>query len=200
VETGDVIDNRKIEDELIRRSQSGDDDAFDELVERTKNGAYGLAYRWLRDRELAFDVVQEGFIKLYKALPRWNFSCRVCTWLYRVITNACIDHHRRRRETIISFEALNCPDDIECQVTLTQESPSQQLQRRETAALVERLVTELPERMQQAFLLKYIGGLSLKEISDVQQCSVGTIKASLHQAVQKLRSRLRHHEELADRG
>ena len=180
-----------IERTLIQRCKDRDDQAFDELVEKTKAEVYAYAYRWVRDQELAFDLVQDAYIKLYKFLPNWNFSCQVQTWMYRVITNACIDVRRKSQKyNHTSISEIENTDEFEHKYIHSQPDPRKQLQRDECLNLIERCIGSLPKRMQEAFRMKYIGGLSLKEISEVQGCSIGTIKATLHQAIKKMRLKL----------
>jgi len=186
--------DRETENRLIERCRQGDTDAFDELVAATQRSSFALAYRWTQDRDAAFDMVQEGYIKLYRFLPRWNYSCRVTTWLYRTLANTCIDHHRRRRfETV----GLGDPehDDVRVHEPLAgDQSPPELIANGERASTVRACVKQLPERMRQAVQLRYLGGLSLREVSEVQHCSIGTIKATIHQALKKLRLQLRQLE------
>ncbi len=186
----EVIGLNDEEKELVQRFRGGDERAFDELVDRTKANIFALAYRWTRDRELAFDLVQETYIKLFKFLPDWNHSCKVETWLYRVMTNACIDYHRKNRHFHVSLDLVDDTANIELQSVATGDNPGQMLQARERMSVVEKCIASLPAKMQAAFRMKYIGGLTLKEIAEVQDCSVGTIKATIHQAIKKLRLQL----------
>ena len=189
---GDPVVNLR---DLLKRSVDGDDQAFDLLVNHTKGDVYSLAYRWTKDRELAFDICQEAFIKLYKFLPKWDYSCHIKTWLYRVVTNVCIDYHRKNKH---SFSPLGDEESDE-QLNLVQGNPSanpcKELQAKEGLNQIENCIGTLPQKMQQSFRLKYICGLSLKEIAEIQGRSIGTIKATIHQAVHKLRTKLRTLEE-----
>ncbi|MFT5126560.1 MAG: RNA polymerase sigma-70 factor (ECF subfamily) [Rhodothermales bacterium] len=182
-------DPTRVDDALIRRCMDGDDTAFDRLVELTKSQIYAVAFRYVRDAHLAFDMVQEAYIRFYKFLPQWDFSCQVTTWLYRVVSNLCIDNHRRgkRRGLVLMDDWSENPPEIAAKAT---ETPGAQLQKHEQRAAIE----ALPERQQQAFRLKYIAGLSLQEISEIQACAIGTVKASIFQASQKLRKQFRHED------
>ena len=172
---------------MIRRYLDGDEAAFDELVEHTKRGAYALAYRWTRNQENAFDIVQEAYIKLFKFLPKWDYTCRVQTWLYRVVTNICIDKHRRQRLQLVPLDEARETNEL---ANIENDNPRQALQAREWRTLLEAGIRELPRRMQEAVRLRYAGGMTIKEIAEIQKSSVGTIKATLHQATRKLQSRL----------
>src|ERR1700689_1336582 len=81
---------------LIERAQSGERDAFEELVHRYDRDVLRIALIILRKPEDARDVYQEAFLKIYKNLPRFRFECSFYTWTYRIVTNVCLDHLRRR--------------------------------------------------------------------------------------------------------
>jgi len=183
------------ERELIRRVKAGDDDAFDELAEATKRAAYAVAFRWTRDQHMAYDMVQEAYIKLYGAMPRWPGSCRVQTWLYRVVTNVCIDLHRKGKREIVAPSGCDDAGAWHERLPDTQPSAFETFQHSDTLLVLERCLEDLPTKMRQAVHLCYLCGLSLREVSDVQDCSVGTIKATLFQARRRLRSHMTKLEE-----
>src|SRR5579872_2105456 len=81
---------------LIERAQGGDREAFEELVHRYDRDVLRIALNILRKPDDARDVYQEAFLKIYKNLPRFRFECSFYTWMYRVVTNVCLDHLRRR--------------------------------------------------------------------------------------------------------
>src|ERR1700751_5556799 len=81
---------------LIERAQGGDREAFEELVHRYDRDVLRIALNVLHRSEDARDVYQEAFLKIYKNLPRFRFECSFYTWMYRVVTNVCLDHLRRR--------------------------------------------------------------------------------------------------------
>ncbi|MFM1549744.1 MAG: RNA polymerase sigma factor [Lentisphaeria bacterium] len=182
--------SREETDVLIRRICNGETDAFAELVDTMKHLAYAPAYRRTRDRELSMEIVQDSFLKLYQQLPKWDFSCHVKTWLYRVVTNACIDHYRRNKATLVSIDDPETSHSFEIAVSSAGADPARRAVSSDWRRLLEVCINELPERMQGAFRLKYIDGLSLKEVAEVQQCSIGTIKATLHKATRKVQERL----------
>ena len=163
----DVVNNN-----LLQRCKEGNDLAFDDLVENTKNEVYALAFRYTRDGELAYDISQEAYIRLYKYLPKWNFSCRVQTWLYRVVSNVCIDYHRKNKQQVLSLEVVGSQQRAEFECQRKSSNPRKFLQAKERRDQLERTISLLPKKMQEVFRLRYIGGLSLKEISEVQNCSI----------------------------
>src|ERR1700758_1828442 len=84
-------------DALIRAAQRGDQDAFEQLVRAHDQSVLRLAMNLLRSPEEARDVYQEAFLRVYKNLHTFRFDCSFPTWLYRIVTNICLDHLRRRK-------------------------------------------------------------------------------------------------------
>ena len=85
------------EADLIRRAQKGDGDAFASLVEAYDNNVLRIAYNLLRNEEEARDIYQEAFLRVFTNLDNFRFDCAFHTWLYRIVTNLCLDHLRRRK-------------------------------------------------------------------------------------------------------
>src|SRR5919205_3073093 len=84
-------------DSLIRAAQAGDQDAFEQLVRTYDQSVLRLALNLLRSPEDANDVYQEAFLRVYRNLHNFRFDCSFHTWLYRIVTNLCLDHLRKRK-------------------------------------------------------------------------------------------------------
>src|SRR6202166_5155357 len=84
-------------DSLIRAAQRGDQDAFEQLVHAYDQSVLRLAMNLLRSPEDARDVFQEGFLRVYRNLHSFRFDCSFHTWLYRIVTNICLDQLRKRK-------------------------------------------------------------------------------------------------------
>jgi len=146
-----------------------------------------LAYRWTGNREDAFDITQEAFIRMWRMLPAWKVKASISTWLYRVVTNLAIDHLRRRnRLREVNLEEVAPPPERS-----KKHHPREALQGKEAGKSIKRAVAELPERQKAVFILRHYQGLPLKEIARVQNCSLGAVKANLFQALKKLRTKLK---------
>jgi RNA polymerase sigma-70 factor (ECF subfamily) len=178
------------EQTLIRRFCAGDAGAFDRLVENSKRDAFARAYWMTGNRDDAFDIVQDSYVKLLKALRKWDGSSSVRTWLYRVITNACIDLHRRRKTRLVVED-----EDVAAGAGhLKPESgatPLHVVMNREQVVELLRHVEALPARMRQCIRLRYMDGRSVAEVAEHQGCSEGTVKATVHQGLKKLRASMR---------
>jgi len=176
---------------LIRAFQAGETGAFDALVGDVRAKAYSLAYQWTQNREDALDVCQDAFVRLYRALPNWSARASVFTWLYRVIVNRAIDMKRKkvRRKTVSADAASDehpLPEPEASSIT----NPARQASSRELEGRIRDAVMALPTRQQQVFVLRHFENLPLKQIAVIQQTTLGAVKATLFQAVRKVRESL----------
>ncbi len=191
------------EDALVREAQAGDRLAFEELVRRYDRDVLRLAMNLMRRSEDARDIYQEAFLKVYKNLHRFRFECSFYTWLYRVVTNVCLDHLRRRStrkeeqapETESSGSSESGRDTtagfFERQPELRAEAnPEQRLMGREIGQLIHSALGLLSPRERLVFEMKHYQGLKLRVIGDALGTSEETVKNSLFRATQKLRAQL----------
>jgi RNA polymerase sigma-70 factor (ECF subfamily) len=187
---------REEELRLVRAFQAGETGAFDVLVESFFAKAYSLAYQWTQNREDALDVCQDAFVRLYRALANWSARASIFTWLYRVIVNRAIDFKRKRarRKTVSADAAARGLDDEERGLPEPQASglanPERLATSRELEGRIRQAVLGLPPKQQQVFVLRHFEDLPLKDIAAIQQTSLGAVKATLFQAVRKLRRAL----------
>lgn len=182
---------------LIKKIQSGDTASFDILVGMFREKGFSLAYQWTNNQEDALDVLQEAFIKMYKVIPNWKPESSLFTWLYRVIINQAIDLKRRKSKiSIISDSADSSEGSEVIQLKASDvDRPDRQTASRELSDFIYDAVMNLPPKQKEVFMLKNFQGLALKEIADICKCPIGTVKATLFQAVQKLRSKLKQYKE-----
>jgi len=181
---------------LIRAFQAGETGAFDVLVEDFREKAYSLAYQWTQNREDALDVCQDAFVKMYRALANWSARASIYTWLYRVIVNRAIDIKRKRarRKTVSTDAARRGAGDEQYELPEPAASglddPERLASSSELEGRIRAAVMTLPPRQQQVFVLRHFEDLPLKQIAAIQQTSLGAVKATLFQAVRKLRASL----------
>ena len=185
---------------LIREAQAGNRSAFDALVRKYDQQVLLLATNLMRRPEDARDIYQEAFLKVYKNLHRFRFECSFYTWVYRVVTNVCLDHLRRRsaRPEDQAPEMLgdgNGPaeghDFFERQQEMHPEAnPERRLLGREIGRQIRAALAQLSPRERLVFELKHYEGLKLRVIGEVLGTSEETVKNSLFRATQKLRARL----------
>jgi RNA polymerase sigma-70 factor (ECF subfamily) len=189
-----------MEARLVILAREGNRGAFAELVELYKNKIYHLAYRMLGNRQEAEDVVQDTFLRMYEHLSGYDSSRKFSTWLYRIATNLCIDRLRRRRSVYSLDAELSEGEGVDGYAVLRTNEPGPE----EAVMLTERqrilfdAVSSLPDKYKAAVALKYYQDLSLKEISDILQIPVPTVKTRIHRGREYLRRKLER--ELAKLG
>jgi RNA polymerase sigma-70 factor (ECF subfamily) len=180
--------------ELVRQCKSGDRQAFRELVERYQRKTVAIAFGILHDREDALEIAQEAFAKVFTSIQKFKEEASFYTWLYRITVNLAIDRQRQRnRQPLLerddSGEGENAR--IESIPDTTETDPYEKVKDQELAERIRAALAELTPAHKAVILLREIEGLSYEEISEVLQCSRGTVMSRLHYARKKLQSRLR---------
>ena len=186
------------ESALIRCAQSGDRDAFEELVRRFDQDVLRLALQITRRPEDAHDLYQEAFLKVYRNLDRFRFECSFYTWLYRVVTNVCLDHLRRRssrpEDQAPESPSLTSPADedfFDRQAhPAPQSNPERALMGKELGQRISLAMERLSPRERVVFELKHFQGLRLRVIGEMLGTTEETVKNSLFRATRKLRTNL----------
>jgi RNA polymerase sigma-70 factor (ECF subfamily) len=193
-------DTLAAENLLVERCQQGDTVAFDQLVERHGEWVYNLAYRMVGDRDEAYDMAQEAFVRAFRAIKRFRRGSSFSTWLYRVTTNACLDEIKRRRRrpapasSLLDADGLYPdPPDPSPQV----EDHIASLERRE---VVRRAIAALPLHHRLPLVLYELQGCSYEEIAAITGANVGTVKSRLNRARLALKEALEPHLELLRSG
>jgi RNA polymerase sigma-70 factor (ECF subfamily) len=175
------------EKELIRRSQTGDGEAFGVLIERYKGKVFSLAYGFTRDRAAADDLAQDVFIKAYFSLPKFKSQSEFGTWLYRIAVNHAKDYLRKNRTRM---RDLSIEDVGEQRLAAADKSQEDIRSEEERRTLVLAALERLPEKYRVILTLRDIEGMSYEDISRILGLSPGTVDSRLHRARQKLRQRL----------
>jgi RNA polymerase sigma-70 factor (ECF subfamily) len=177
---------------LIRAAQEGDQDAFGQLVRAYDQSVLRLAMNLLRSPEDAQDVYQEAFLRVYRNLNSFRFDCSFHTWLYRIVTNLCLDHLRKRKvrkEDSSQIEGSDGPVD---RMDTVQESRAESDPQRTmlTGQLRERIrkaLGQLTTRERMVFELRHYQGLKLRNIGEILGTSEEAAKNCLFRATQKMR-------------
>jgi RNA polymerase sigma-70 factor (ECF subfamily) len=174
--------------DLMGQLAAGDREALEPLMERHYQRLYRIALAYLRRPDDALDVVQETFVKAYTHAARWDGAAEVAPWLTRIAVNQAIDIYRRGRRRLGKEEAL---DDAAPQaLAVGDPSPERRVLGQEIGERVDSALRILPERQRAIFVLRHYEELSLQEIAQALDMSLGTVKSSLHRAVARLRERL----------
>jgi len=185
---------------LIERAQAGDRAAFEVLVHRYDRQVLRLALNVLGSAEDAQDVYQEAFLKIFRNLPRFRFECAFYTWVYRIVTNICLDHLRRRRSHPEDQPPSPRADSLEEQRADffdrqqahdgAQSNPEHNLLGLEIGRKIEAALCSLSSRERMIFEMKHYQGMKLRDIGEALGTSEDTVKNSLFRATRKLRTQL----------
>ena len=184
---------------LVQQAQAGSRPAFEELVRRYDRDVLRLALNLMKRTEDARDVYQEAFLKVYRNLHRFRFECSFYTWLYRIVTNVCLDHLRRRQARPEDQAPELHPGQYEDggsdfferqrEHRATQD-PERQLLGLEITSKLAAAMERLSPRERIVFEMKHYQGLKLRAIGDALGTSEETVKNSLFRATRKLRTEL----------
>jgi RNA polymerase sigma factor (sigma-70 family) len=183
------------EQDLISRSQAGDLQAFNDLVELYQRWVFNLALRMLGSAETAEDATQDTFVSAYRAIARFRGGS-FKAWVFKIAANSCRDKMRSaRRASVTSLDNLiaEAGDFIADDDT---ESPEDYAERRELGRLLADSLARLPEDQRLVVMLSDVQGLSYEEIAQVTGASLGTVKSRLNRARSRLRDLLRQRGEL----
>jgi RNA polymerase sigma-70 factor (ECF subfamily) len=188
---------RADEQVLVRQAQAGNRPAFEELVSRYDRDVLRLAMSLVRQPEDSRDIYQEVFLRAYRNLSRFRFECSFYTWLYRIATNVCLDHLRRkntRREDQApqAEESDGTAHDFFDQQMehRAAANPERHLLGQELGQYIAKAIDGLSPRERMVFELKHYEGLRLRVIGDMLGTSEETVKNSLFRATRKLRASL----------
>ena len=181
---------------LVREVQGGNRGAFAQLVRAHDQAVLRVALRITGSHSDAQDIYQEAFLKVYKKLSTFRFECSFSTWIYRIVSNVCLDHLRkkrnRRENSTIDVSVDGKEYDLLNQISDDRpaNNPEQQLLRRELSAHISFALHELTPCERMVFELKHFEGLKLRTVGAILRTSEGSVKTSLFRATRKMRFQL----------
>ena len=179
---------RQEEAQVIERVLSGDINAYEQLVTQYEKSVYNLALRMTDNPEDAADMAQEAFIKAYNSLSSFRGDSKFSVWLYRIVSNVCLDFLRKqsRRPSVSLSVEDDDGEDVQLDVPDDSMSPELQLERKLTRESVREGLKHLPEDYRHILLLRELQGLSYDEIAETLDIGVGTVKSRIFRAREKL--------------
>lgn len=185
------------EHKLIKRCVKGDVDAFEELIVKHEKTAYNIALRMLRNKDDAMDISQEAFIKVFKSIKTFNFESSFSTWLYRIVTNTCLDFLRKNNNTSYSIDSpINTEDgEIQRDIPDINNNTEEIFEKQLTKELVHNAICKLDENHKAVIILRDIEGFSYEEIAQILDCSLGTVKSRISRARNSLKNIIIKEEE-----
>jgi RNA polymerase sigma-70 factor (ECF subfamily) len=168
------------ETELMLRVKAGDRHAFEELYRLYEKPLTNYLYRLSGNRARAEDLLQDAFLRVWKAAPTYEPSAKVSTYVFRIAHNLFLNDAARRREK--ALESIDAE---------TRSDPASDLNRREVQSAVQKAVEALPDGEREVLLLSEYNGFKYAEISEILGIPVGTVKSRMFSAVQRLKEALK---------
>ena len=177
-------ENQDSDQQLVIRVQQGDKRAFDLLVLKYQHKIASVVQRYIRDHAEVQDVVQEAFIKAYRALDSFRGDSAFYTWMYRIAINAAKNHliSKGRRPPSSDIDINDADHHAGTEQLQEVDTPESSLFCDQLQSAIESAVEQLPEDLRAAITLREIEGLSYEEIADVMECPVGTVRSRIFRA------------------
>lgn len=197
--------SNEIDESIIEKIKSGDQDAFRELVKMYQQRAYYFCVRLVGHSQEAEDMAQEAFVKVFKNLKTFRGDSSFQTWFYQILLNLCRSHLRHRY--LVNKIMFRFPEpaerDDESEISIETSIPDNSLDsdplratlNQELKKEIRMAIDSLPAQQKEVFTLKHFEGLKISEIAAITGNAEGTIKAHLFRAVQTLQKKLTHFKE-----
>jgi len=178
--------------QLVERVQKGDKRAFDLLVLKYQHKMISIVSRYVRDSHEVQDVVQEAFIKAYRALKNFRGDSAFYTWIYRIAINTAKNHlvSRGRRPPATDVDIEDAEYYSGSDMLRDIDTPENNLFRDQLKQVVDDAIMSLPEDLRTAVTLRELEGLSYEEIAEVMGCPVGTVRSRIFRAREAIDKRI----------
>lgn len=187
--------DREIDQQLVESAQRGDKQAFGLLVSKYQRKLGRLLSQFIRDPVEVEDVVQESFIKAYRALPTFRGDSAFYTWLYRIGINTAknflVSQGRRVSTVANGFDNEDAETFEEGAQLREMNTPENELMSKQVAEIVNQILHDLPEELRSAITLREIEGLSYEEIAGIMGCPIGTVRSRIFRAREAIAEKLR---------
>jgi RNA polymerase sigma-70 factor (ECF subfamily) len=180
------------DEDLIKKSQQGDQKAFEQLIIKYEKKVYTIAYRMMGNHEDASDLAQEAFIKVFRSIKSFRGEASFSTWLYHVVANVCRDQLRKQKVKVSSLdESVSYEGEkLEKQLQDSDKSPEEKLEENELKAYLQRLINQLPDEYRLVLVLRELMDFSYEEIAGELNITMGTVKSRLNRARTMLKNKL----------
>jgi RNA polymerase sigma-70 factor, ECF subfamily len=176
---------------LIKKTLKGSKRAFEELMRKYDKKIFSFVVRMVRNEEVAVDLTQDFFIKIFTVMDKYNFEYKFSTWAYRICYNLVIDHIRKNQAQVDSLDDESIsPRDMLNSENVTRDDSFKTLAREETRDYVWRVVDQIPLKFRELILLRYIQDLKYEEIAKITSLPVGTVKNRIFKAKEVLKQEM----------
>ena len=187
------VSNKDEDIALVHRAQKGDYRAFDLLILKYQSRIITLANKFVNDKQIAEDIAQESFIKVYKSISSFRGESAFFTWLYRVTVNTAknyLSSKKRKKEMLVSD--ITDSDTTDPLSALTTESPEDILAANNLREIILKSFGDLPEEIRTALSLREFEGLSYQEIGKILDCPVGTVRSRIFRGREQIQEAIDH--------
>ncbi|MEQ8766279.1 MAG: sigma-70 family RNA polymerase sigma factor [Planctomycetota bacterium] len=190
--TTDEIVRERSDAELIREARNGDGASFEELVHRYRRRAFFAALSFMRNQEDALDIVQESFMKAFRALGDFDLRYPFYPWFHKIVKNTALSllRKRKRRRFFSLNRVFRDGEEQEMDVPDATLDPALLTDKSQTNELLLKALSELGEKEREILFLRHFQELSYKEIAQVLQIPIGTVMSRLYHARAKLKDRV----------
>ncbi len=189
-----VNPERAIDQKLVEKAQKGDKRAFGILVEKYHKKLTRLLARMVRDQSEIEDIVQDSFIKAYRAINNFRGDSAFYTWLYRIGINTAKNHLvslGRRPKAMNDVEIEDVENFEDGQELRNLETPENLMMTKEIVTTVNDTIESLPDELKEAISLREMDGLSYEEIAELMQCPIGTVRSRIFRAREAIAEKLK---------
>jgi len=176
------------DDVLVKKAIGGDEEAYKRLVDKYERALYYHILKMIKDKEQVEDLVQETFVKAFDNLNTYSTNYAFSTWLYRIATNHTIDYLRKKKLKTLSIDKPMKTKDGEMEMQLPDDSAGtdRDIIRKQRQKIVQHAIDDLPEKYRKVIQLRHMEEKSYKEISDILDRPLGTVKAHIFRAREML--------------
>jgi len=184
--------------ELVDRCRKRDPEAFSILVDRHKKMVFACAYRMVGDEQEAEDVAQDVFLRVYQALPRFRGESKFTTWLYKIVSNVCLNRLRKVKPETVSIEANEEePKFSPLRLANCDDTPEANFEWKRFRERIRNLISSLPRQYSEVITLRHMQGMAYDEIASALNLPLGTVKTHLFRARERLKEILEQDGEFS---
>ncbi|MGB9773825.1 MAG: RNA polymerase sigma factor [Bacteroidota bacterium] len=190
-----ISEQLESEQKLLEKAKRGDQRAFTKIVYRYEQLVFRFAFKLCRDEPIAEEILQDTFVNVYRALPRFSGKSKFTTWLYRIVVNNCLMRRRERaRQSTLSIDDEKFPlDVVTAQISRWSETPMGSVLNAELREALDRAIDMLPMEYRTVFVLRDVEELPAKEVANILKLTVPAVKSRLRRARLFLREQLKEY-------
>lgn len=183
-----ILDDDQV---LIRKILEGKKSSFEELMKKYNKKIFGFIYRMVREEEVAIELTQDFFIKIYNVLNKYNYEYKFSTWAYRICYNLVIDYVRKNQANVDSLDSnLITPRQLMESENYVSEDGFDKLAKDEMKEYIWEIVDSIPLKYRELILMRYLQALKYDEIAKITQLPVGTVKNRIFKAKEILKKEI----------